>query len=318
VEPEFVTKHFIPVALDTYFRGNSQELAFCDKLGAGGNHLVAATAGGRALGKGRDLRLRERELAAVLEEFRELPETERRPALEDPSLASPPKRPVPQPPPGGLIVRGFCTYLRPESERIVRSKEFYYKENPDRWAAETQSDMLWLAEAEWRSLVPRDAKPGGKSDVTAAIQKRFFSTIAIDYMEGSVNSLVPRETSMTLTVDRVTPDLIAMRLDGYGRMGKELDAELLQEKNSRGCEIRVIGFVNYDRRSDKLVRFDVAGVGQAWGNKMDYVHREIRVEAFPWMYGIACELVRGDSPIDRIPPYNMLHYGGTEPYFVRE
>ena len=130
MEPEFITKHFIPVALDTYFRGNSQELVFCDKLHAGGNHLVAATAGGQALGKGRELRLREKELASVLEEFRTLGDADRRPALEDPALAQPPKRPVPQPQPGGLVLRGFCTYLRRDAEetdgkadgRIVRSK----------------------------------------------------------------------------------------------------------------------------------------------------------------------------------------------------
>jgi hypothetical protein len=35
------------------------------------------------------------------------------------------------------------------------------------------------------------------------------------------------------------------------------------------------------------------------------------------MYGIACELVTGDSPIDRIPPYNLLHYNGAGPYFEK-
>jgi hypothetical protein len=254
-----------------------------------------------------------------------LPESERRAELEDPNLAQPPKRPVPQPPAGGLIVRGFCTYVRRPSgaeapDRIVRSTEFYYKENPDRWAAETQSDMLWLTEPEWRSLVPREPKPGDRIEVAAAIQKRFYSTIAIDYMEGSVNSLPPHETTMTITVEQVTPNAIVMRLNGYGRMGKELNDELRKEKNSRGGEIRVLGYVNYDRRRDAIDRFDLVGVGEAWGNKMDYVHREIRVEAYPWRYGIACELVRGDLPIDRIPPYNMLHYGYGDPdrYFGRQ
>ena len=120
---------------------------------------------------------------------------------------------------------------------------------------------------------------------------------------------------MTLTVERATSDAIAMRLDGYGRMGNEFDEELRKAKNSRGCEIRVLGSVNYNRRADLIDRFDIVGVGEAWGNKMDYVQREVRVEPYPWLYGIACELVRGDSPIDRIPPYNMLHYGGPEPYF---
>lgn len=35
---------------------------------------------------------------------------------------------------------------------------------------------------------------------------------------------------------------------------------------------------------------------------------------------VRSEMHREDrvSPIDRIPPYNMLHYGGPEPYFARE
>ena len=257
----------------------------------------------------------------MLEEFRSLPDAERRPALEDSSLARPPRRPVPAPPAGGLVVRGFCTYLRGDPERagrMVRSREFYYKENPDRWAAETQSDMLWLTRAEWQSLVPQDPRVGDTADVAAAIQKRLFSTLAIDYMEGSVNTLKPRETRMTLTVARVSPEAIDLRLDGYGRLGKDLDEALRKQPNSRGCEVRLLGRVRYDRLETAIERFDVVGIGEAWGNKMDYVHREIRVEAYPWRYGIACELVRGDSAIDRIAPYNMLHYGGSELYFGRE
>jgi hypothetical protein len=202
--------------------------------------------------------------------------------------------------------------------KIDRTKRFYYKENPDAWAAETQSDMLWLTEAEWKSMIPADPKVGDQIEVPAPIQQRFYSTIGIDYMEGSVNSLAPRDTEMTLTVERVTPDLVAMRLDGYGRMGKEFAADSREKANTRGCELRVLGVVNYNRKVEKIVRFDVVGVGKAWGNKMDYIRREIRGEDYPWMYGIACELVTGHSPIDRIPPYNLLHYGSAGPYFAKD
>ena len=108
---------------------------------------------------------------------------------------------------------------------------------------------------------------------------------------------------------------IEMRLDGYGRLGREFEEGLRGQPSSRGCEVRLLGFVNYQRRQDAIDRFDVVGVGEAWGNKMEYVRREIRIEPYPWRYGIACELVTGDSPYDRIPPYNLLHYGGREPYF---
>ena len=317
MEPAYVAKHFVPLALDTYFRGNAHELAFCQKVKAGGNHLVVATAGGQPLGK-EGLKLRKSDLQAVLEEYARLPKERRLPALDGPAKAQPPKRAVPEPPRNGLIVRGYCTYLRQDRKnQIVRSKEYYYKQNPDRWMAETQSDLLWLTESEWKSLIPANPKPGGCSEVAPAIQKRFYSTIGIDYMEGSVNSLPPRQTTMTLTVQRADNEAIVFRLDGYAHLGKEFDAKLRSEPNSRGCELRVLGEVRYDRKKRAIERFDVAGVGRAWGNKMNYIHREVRLDQYPWTYGIAWELVTGDTPQDRIPPYNLLHYNSTGPYFEK-
>jgi hypothetical protein len=77
----------------------------------------------------------------------------------------------------------------------------------------------------------------------------------------------------------------------------------------------VVGEIRYDGKKRAIERFDVAGVGRAWGNKMNYVHREIRLDQYPWMYGIAWELVTGDTPQDRIPPSNLLPYNSTGPYF---
>lgn len=281
--------------------------------------MIVCTAKGQPLGAKHSLRLREKELAPLLAEYQQLPSDQRKPSLEDPAKAIPPRRPMPAPPESGLVLRAHCTYLRrADDDKFVHSKEYYYRENPDRWAAETQSDMLWLTEAERRSLIPADPKAGAQAEVALAIQRRFFSTIGIDFMEGSVNSLPPRETSMRITVEQVTDRTLALRLDGYGHLGKELDEKLRKATNSRGCEIRVLGRLTYDRRAEAFTRFDIVGVGQAWGNKMDYVGREIRIDDYPWMYGIACELVTGGSAIDRIPPYNLLHYGSAGPYFAGE
>src|SRR5205814_8377330 len=150
--------------------------------------------------QGDHLRMREKELAKVLDEFHALPEEERKPKIEVPSNVAPPKRPLPQPPTNGVILKGHCTYVHPdESGKVVRSKEWYYRQNPDRWPVETQSDMLWMTEPEWTSLLPADPRKGDRAEVAGPIRTRFFSTIGIDYMEGSVNALRPRETAMTLT-----------------------------------------------------------------------------------------------------------------------
>jgi hypothetical protein len=316
VDPKYVMAHFIPVALDTYFRGAGDEMEFCQKIKAGGNHMVVATAGGTVLGGSDALRMREKELAKILEQFKALPEEERKPKIAVPENVAPPKRKLPAPPENGIILKGYCTYVRAdESGKIGRSREWYYRDNPDRWPAETQSDMLWLTEAEWRSLLPADPKKGDRFDVAAPIQKRLFCTIGIDYMEGSVNALLARETALTLTVDDVAPGSFTMRLDGAAKLGKELEDKARKEKNTRGSEVRVLGYVGVDRARKAITRFDIVGLGLAWGNKMDYVHREIRLDAFPWMYGIAVELVETRRPIDLVPPYNMLHYGSGLKYF---
>jgi hypothetical protein len=45
------------------------------------------------------------------------------------------------------------------------------------------------------------------------------------------------------------------------------------------------------------------------------VDREIRIREHPWWSGVAFELVSGSTPMDRIPPYNILHYGEAAKYF---
>ena len=311
-----MAEHFIPLALDTYFRGNSQEVEFCQKVGAGGNHVVVVTAGGETIAR-QNLRLRERELASALEEYRRLPTEKRKPELPDPALAKAPQRPVPQPPANGLIVRGYCTYMAADKDgRLARSQEFYYKENPDRWAAETQSDLLWLTEAEWKSLIPADLEPGAKVEASAAIQRRLYGTLGIDYMEGSVNSLAVRDSTLAVTVVAASADKVLLLVSGEAELGKPLDDQSRDQPETRGGELRIVGEISYDRREQKIDRFDLAGIGRAWGNKMNYVGREVRLGSHPWHYGIACELVTTRTPADLIPPYNLLHYNSTPPYFA--
>jgi hypothetical protein len=308
VEPEYVARHFVPLALDTYFRGNSHELEFCQKVRAGGNHLVVATAAGRTLGKG-DLRLRQKELGEALQEFAALPREERTPTIADPASAQPPRRPVPRPPANGLILRGYCTYLRHGGKQLVRAAEYYYKQNPDRWKVETQSDFLWLTESEWQTLIPDNPKPGDRREVPAPIQKRFYGTIGIDYMEGSVSALPTRQSTMALVVEKTDGATLVLRLEGHAHLGHAFAPT--SPGGGRGCELRLLGTVHYDRQKQAITRFDAVGVGRAWGRRTD----EIRLVRYPWLYGIACELVTGDAPQDRIPPYNLLHYNPTGPYF---
>jgi hypothetical protein len=198
-----------------------------------------------------------------------------------------------------------------------RTPQFYYQENPDAWAAETQSDMLWLTEAEWRSLIPEKSRPGESLEVPGEIQRRFFSTLGIDYMEGSVNALPVRKSKLTLTVleNPSFPTHLTLRIEGFGIMGTPLSSDSQTSERSRGCRVSVSGQIRYDPATRTMTAFDLAGLGQAWGNKMAYTERAIRIQEHPWQYGIACELVTGETPYDLIPPYNLLHYGGGMDYW---
>ncbi|NIP98981.1 MAG: hypothetical protein GWO24_38525, partial [Akkermansiaceae bacterium] len=75
-------------------------------------------------------------------------------------------------------------------------------------------------------------------EVAPAIRNRFFSTIGIDYMEGSVNALPTGESAMTLTVSKVSPRRIVMAVEGYGQMGAPFDGHQKNEARSRGCQLR--------------------------------------------------------------------------------
>ncbi|MEM7015209.1 MAG: hypothetical protein AAF585_27445, partial [Verrucomicrobiota bacterium] len=283
----------------------------------------ATTAGGRQLGKGKGvrghLRLREEDLGQVLAEFQALRDKERKPTLPDPNEATPPKRPVPKPPASGLIIRGYCAYMKQDDEgKPQRAEQFYYKENPDAWTAETQSDMLWLAEEEWRSLLP-NRSDDSEFEAPPEIQRRLFSTLGIDYMEGSVNALPVRESELTFKpIGENDGGIRALKIEGRAKMGMPLTDQSESKARSRGCEITVFGELRYDVKDWKIVAFNLVGLGEAWGNKMNYTKRAIRIEERPWRYGIACELVTGDSPADLVPPYNLLHYGGGMKYFADE
>ncbi len=217
-----------------------------------------------------------------------------------------------------MIIRGHCAYLR-ETRRgeLVRAKRYYYEENPDRWPAETQTDTLWLKEQEWKTFIPAKPKDGQVIQISQSLQNRFFGTLGLEFMEGSVHSALPRRSKMTLTIMAETPRFIKFRIDGEAEMGKAFDRNKRRADKSRGCSVRILGFARYEVKEKKFSSFDVVGLGKAWGNRGRFGEREVRIREYPWDYGIAWELVTTNEPRDRIPPYNLLHYAGF-PYWGKK
>ena len=302
--------------MDAYFRGTGDDEKFSRAVRTQNNKLVAASASGRSLGDAKSLKLRSRELAPMLDEFNALPESMRKPKLGPPGSV---RKRLPDPPKGAMIVRGHCSYLkRDEGGKLQRHEMFYFKRNPDRWKAETQTDVMWLREKEWRALVPKSVKVGDRFPINKKIQQRFYSTMAIDFMEGSVNSLPVRSSTMEIKVVQADKDGVWMQMFGSGKMGTTLKKHDREAENSRGCEIQIVGMLH--RKPDGAFdRFDIVGVGTGWGNKNHFDPSYMDNERYPWTYGIACELVTTRRPIDKIPPYNLLHYNQSgKKYFGDE
>jgi len=270
------------------------------------NHLVAATAAGTSLADGVSLKLNGQRLKPVLTEFQRLPAVERTPDITPSGGRA--DRPLPQPPEDGMIIRGYCTYLeRDGSEKLQRQEVYYYKQNPDRWKSETQSDTMWLRKNEWKNLIPDSLSLGDTFTIDEKIQQRFFSTLAIDYMEGSASSLPVRSSTMTVTVSKIDATGTTLTLAGAGHMGTDFETHDRSVERSRGCKISVTGYLH--RQADgNFDRFDIVGVGEAWGNKNQFYRSNMNLESYPWQYGIACELVESNRPVDLVPPYNLLHY----------
>ena len=153
-------------------------------------------------------------------------------------------------------------------------------------------------------------------EVAAEIQRRIFSTLGIDYMEGSVNALPVRTSELTLQPIGATGGLEVLEVRGHAKLGETMRADTATAGRTRGSEVEIFGKISYDSKARQIKSIEIAGLGIAWGNKMGYTKRAIRIGGDQWRYGIALELVTGREPYDLVPPYNLLHYGGGMKYFA--
>jgi len=280
-------------------RGGSR-VAGCE---GGGNAVYLITAGGRAM--------EDQDLSKALEEFRRLPRSEQRPKL--PAQPEPGERRILAPPPGGMILKYFERYLdldvRGALSHVTRDW------SPGRWDvitkiyAEPQHDHLWLTPAEWKSLLPAEPRKGLTHNVPERIAHRIFSGYIVCIATGTGPAYWDRAAMnparLTLTVEEAGASGLRLRLDGHLRVAQKMS--IFREHDSQGkrlyfdCEFgvdaRLLGHAEYDSKKKAFTRFDVVGVGDAWGED------SISTPGFrPGPHGWAFELVTGERPLDRVPP----------------
>ncbi|MEX0977488.1 MAG: hypothetical protein WDZ48_01465 [Pirellulales bacterium] len=250
-------------------------------------------------------------LAAALEKFRELPESERKPSAlalaalsaEDELIASPPEN--------GLILKVHSRFLARDEKGELR-----YAKNDDfrhifEFMLQPNTEFMWITEDEWKAFVPENPTQGQRLTVGPAIANRMARfhlnpKRSLTSEDGIVGQQSVNTAELSLVVDEVTPDRIRMGIEGFIHWGSTYDAAKATSPNgplSMGYETRIDGIVEYDRKKQAFVRFDMVAPGDVWGRWGDANGNSMGVER-PGRapIGFAFELATGDSPTDRLPP----------------
>jgi hypothetical protein len=227
-----------------------------------------------------------------LREWQRLPAERRRPgAVRVEALSQADAQFARSPPPGGLIVNVFTRILDHEQGALCRGS----CGTPG--GEQAARDHLWLTETEWKSLVPARPNRGDRFPLPAAVAERILRFHLIDNTRGEPPMWRRdeiRAQELMLTVEEATPDAVRLRLDGTALLASAADAA----QAKRGFDVRLLGYLRYDRLKEVLDRFDVVAVGDHWGEG-PYTRRA-RPGCTP--LGIAFELASGKSGADRVPP----------------
>jgi hypothetical protein len=271
------------------------------------NSFHAATADGKLLGYFRlnGVNGDGSDLEAALQKWKALPAEQRKP--KPLKLGEARTLPI-APPANGLVLRVYTRNLKRDAKgqmaritpKDVEDRKAFPQEEwmwGDAIYTEPMPDVLWLTEAEWKSLLPASPKQGMSYPVPAPIRMRIFRF----YLINSTFGLAPawklgevRSGKLTLTVEETSP-VLRLRLDGAAVLAE--DANL--DKAEHGFDGKLAGYLVYDPQKKAVTRFDMVAVGDSWGGDWEG-GRFSRPGRTP--LGIAFELTRGKSAADLIPP----------------
>jgi hypothetical protein len=240
-----------------------------------------------------------------LQEWRNLPAAQRRPgAIQIEASGQPDPHFSRTPPEGGLIVNVY-TRILDHTTQGDWCKGSCATPGGDLAAR----DHLWLTAAEIKSLVPQRSQEGDQLPVPAGIAERILRFHLVDNTRGEPplwRREELRSQRLTLTVEEVTSTTVRLRLDGSALLMTETDVA----RSERGFEVRLLGYLQYDRTKKAITRFDVVALGEHWGQG-PYT-RGARSGRSP--LGVAFEMARGDSAADQVPPQGARE---LEEYFGR-
>ena len=208
-------------------------------------------------------------LEEVLKSYAKVPEEERRPKTIEGV-----EKPVPAPPPGGLVLTIYDRPLGRSGEGRFRLPE---GRDLDGWrthAPHGQRSSLWLTAEECQSLVPANLRKGETHQVPAKLAKRIClyglwpQTLWVVEQSWQPDSV--RTADLKFTVEEVSADTARMRLDGSvlltgsGPLKLYPTGKVLKTVENR-YDARLEGVLVYNRTDKRIAKWDTVVLGDYTG-----------------------------------------------------
>ena len=295
---DIVKEHFIPVSFEIAYinrRPDAEGRFLREKIRIPSfNGWMAVTPNGKILNNEPYLDL---VLQRGLENWRKLPEEERRPGLALDDLGPIDPAYDLAPPPGGLVLSVAIRSLVRDSKGELHAPVKVDLENAGAppIAAQAQRDHLWLTAAEAASLVPAAPSKGQKVAAPEFLRDRIFRY----YLKDS-STCIPGTAAAKYGVYGGTLDFEVLEVGARVRLAIRGTAR------GGGPEFQLAGVLDYSSADRAISRFDLVAFSET-----AHVEKKSR-ECFP--LGISFELCRGERPMDRVPPYFFtLEHWGQDP-----
>lgn len=319
-----VKKHFVPVALnlqveadrkdaqgDFFRRLNKAPFPEKNKVpyftGASGRVHVMSASGKFLCAHSPGSICRDCDPKTGLARWGDLPEAERKAGAVKVGDRGKIDPKVPTPPEGGLILQVYESRLTGELKGKVGRRK---KHETFSWGTyEPGRDQIWLSEADWKSLVPTEAKKGERFDLPARIAGRMIARLT-DWSEANGarwEASHVRARDLTLVVEEVSASTIRLRLEGAVRLAQ--DAPKTEVRYHKALRLlhhddpkafarfdgRVLGQLTYDRGKKMFTRFDVVALGEYVGPLLNPYRNEDRQNFYlikPCPLGVTFEIAR--------------------------
>lgn len=178
-------------------------------------------------------------------------------------------------------------------------------------------DYVWFLKDEMLSIVPRNVKVGMVFPFPDKLTRRLARYHLLDYVHGETDpwpATAVRAADLKLRVTKATAERVDMTLTGEALLCEKGIYEYDGKVQERGFDAKLLGYLSFDRKAKKFIRFDIVAVGTRWGATTHSGRGA--ADAVPGPMGIAMTIA-GNEPRDRTPPHISQHRGSDRHYFER-